>query len=269
MTYLTATIVTYNNPIDMVRNAVQSFLATSLSVKLYLIDNSPNEELKLVCNDERIEYHHTGANIGFGAAHNIILQQADKLGTYHIILNPDIVVEKGTLEGLVAYMDAHRDVAGVNPKITYPNGDVQHLPKLYPTPVNLIIRFVPYLSRCFSGMEKRYMLADVDQDTPYALGILSGCFMMIRSSHFSSLSFDERFFMYFEDFDLSRRLAQNNRLMMVPSVSVIHHYARGSRKSFFLFKTFIRSMVKYFNKYGWLFDPYRKAFNQKILSQFR
>lgn len=253
----------------MVSEAISSFLATSLRVKLYLVDNSPNENLKALCDDERIEYHHTGANIGFGAAHNIILQQADKLGTYHIILNPDIVINKGTLEGLVAYMDKHADVGGVNPKITFADGDVQHLPKLYPSPFDLIIRFVPFLNRCFEGLERRYTLADVNQNVPFEVSIISGCFMMIRSSYFPAFSFDERFFMYFEDFDLSRRLAQKSRLMMVPHVSVIHHYERGSRKSWFLFKTFILSMIKYFNKYSWVFDRYRKAFNKKILNQFQ
>ncbi len=265
---MTASLVVYNNSSEMVQKTIASFLDTQISVRLFVLDNSPDDSLKSLCTDSRTEYYYTGGNIGFGAAHNIILKQAGKLGKYHIILNPDIIIEKGTLERLVDYMNEHNEVGGLNPKIVYPNGDRQHLPKLYPTPFDLMIRFVPLLNKCFAGCEKRYTLANVKREEPYELGIISGCFMMIRSSFFSEFAFDERYFMYFEDFDLSRRLAQKARLMLVPEVSVIHYYERGSRKSWFLFKTLIASMVKYFNKYGWLFDTQRKEFNKKILSQF-
>ncbi len=253
----------------MVEAAIDSFFNTSLSVSLYIVDNSPTDALASLSSDTRIEYHHVGANIGFGAANNVILKQNEKLGKYHLVLNPDIVIEPGTLEALVDFMDKNIDVGGVNPMLKYPGGAIQHVPKLFPTPLDLFRRFVPGLIRIFPRYEQRYTLSLKPADTPYEVNIISGCFMMLRSSLLETHIFDERFFMYFEDFDLSRILSKNARLMVIPHVSVIHHYARGAHKNWSLFKLFIISMVKYFNKYGWLFDKYRRRKNEEILSKFK
>ena len=70
--------------------------------------------------------------------------------------------------------------------------------------------------------------------------------------------------MYYEDFDLSRRIHTKYKTLYYPNVSVIHGYARGASKNFKLFKFFISSAIKYFNKYGWIIDSNRKKVNKMV-----
>ena len=73
---ITSCIVLYRNDIMMLQEAINSFLNTDLNVKLYLVDNSPTDELSILVTDSRIEYIHNAANPGFGASHNVAIQKA-------------------------------------------------------------------------------------------------------------------------------------------------------------------------------------------------
>ena len=90
---VTASIVTYKNKKEVLDAAVTSFLNTGMDVFLYIIDNSPDDTIRQWYNDSRVEYIYNNANIGFGAAHNIIMKDISKLGKYHLELNPDIRYE--------------------------------------------------------------------------------------------------------------------------------------------------------------------------------
>ena len=141
---ISASIVLYKNHRGEVRKAIDSFLDTDIQVRIYLVDNSPTPDLENIINDERVEYFYLNANRGFGAGHNAVLRRPHLLGKYHIILNPDIYFEKGTTEALVEYMDKNQDVGNVMPKVIYPDGSLQYLCKLLPTPMDWIGRmFLP------------------------------------------------------------------------------------------------------------------------------
>ncbi|UVP64891.1 glycosyltransferase [Bacteroides fragilis] len=127
---ITATIVTYKNPDSVLLKAINSFLNTKIEVRLYIIDNSPTNYLKDISHDPRVEYIFMNSNNGFGAGHNVILRDPEKMGKYHLILNPDISFEEGTLEKLYDYMEGKPDVGNVMPKVIYPNGELQYLCKV-------------------------------------------------------------------------------------------------------------------------------------------
>ena len=74
----------------MLQNVILSFLNTDLNVKLYIVDNSPTDEIQKLCKDKRIKYIFNNANIGFGAGHNIAIKKSLNLSKYHLVLNPDI-----------------------------------------------------------------------------------------------------------------------------------------------------------------------------------
>ena len=142
---VTASIVTYKNKKEVLDAAVSSFLNTDIDVFLYIIDNSPDDTIREWYDDPRIEYSYNNANIGFGAAHNIIMRDISKLGKYHLVLNPDIRFKEGTIECLYEFMEENPDVGNCMPRIIYPNGDLQYLCKLLPTPRDWIIRmFLPF-----------------------------------------------------------------------------------------------------------------------------
>ena len=80
--------------------------------------------------------------------------------------------------------------------------------------------------------------------------------------------YDENFFMYFEDWDLSRRVHKNFKTIYFPSVFVYHGYDSGANKNIKLLFIFLHSAYHYFNKWGWFFDKKRKKINSIALSQF-
>jgi GT2 family glycosyltransferase len=97
---------------------------------------------------------------------------------------------------------------------------------------------------------------------------LSGCFMLLRTSALIDVGlFDERFFMYPEDVDLTRRIAARYETIFFPHVSVYHEHGAASRKSLKMFAVHFFNMVRYFNKWGWLVDPGRRELNRKTLAQ--
>ena len=115
-----------------------------------------------------------------------------------------------------------------------------------------------------------YELRKVKKDVIYNAPILSGCFTLFRMSAVKEVGvYDDRFFMYFEDWDLSRRMHQKYETVYFPKVSAFHGYESGANKNKFLFKVFVTSARKYFNKWGWFTDPYRASVNKQTLNQFK
>ncbi len=267
---LSASIVIYNNPISMLKKAIDSFLNTSIDVKLYLIDNSPADELKKFASlDSRIEYIHNPSNPGFGAAHNIAIKKSISEKTaYHLVLNPDVYFDSTILKKIIKYMDINADVGLLMPKVLYPNGKIQYIARLLPTPWDLFARrFIPIKSY-LEKLNRRYELTFFDYTSVIEVPFISGCFMFLRTEILHKTGcFDEAFFMYLEDADLSRRIGMVSKTVLFPQVSITHEYQRGSHQSFKLLVIFICSVFTYFNKYGWIFDTYRKKINQQTLQE--
>lgn len=238
-----------------------------MDVKLYLIDNSPTDNLRYLSNiDERVEYIYNNANLGFGKAHNIAINKSITDGTsYHLVLNPDAYFEQGVMEELHEYMQANQDVANIIPKTFYPNGKLQYLCNLLPTPIELIARrFIP-LDKMVQKINHKYELHDFDYDKILNVPFLNGCFMFLRVEHLKNIGlFDENIFMYMEDTDLNRRLHAKYKTIFYPKVSITHVHERGSHKNKSLLIAHIKSTIYYFNKYGWFFDSFRREKNREV-----
>jgi len=262
-------IVTYQNKDGTLKKCIDSILGANLRIKLYIIDNSPMDKIRLFCNSPKINYIFNNANLGYGKGHNIVIKQTiQQKIKYHLVLNPDVYFGKGTIEKLYNFMENNPDIGLSMPKISYPNGSVQYLCKLLPTPMDLIWRrFLPaskYLDKRNFLYELRFTGYDKIMDVPY----LSGCFMFIRTEALSRVGlFDERFFMYFEDTDLTRRIHKHYRTVYCPEVSVFHQYQKGSYKNWKLLKYHVQSAIRYFNKWGYFFDKDRQVINRNILKK--
>ena len=234
------------------------------------MDNSPSDELKNIVamypNNE-IHYIFNNANMGYGKAHNIAIKKSIEQNLpYHIILNPDIIIEKGALEKLTDYMEQHLEVGNIMPKIIYPNGELQYLRKLLPSPIDLIFRrFIP-VKKWKDAINKRYELHSFGYDKIMNVPNLSGCFMFLRTEVLKQVGlFDENIFMYLEDIDLNRRIYSKYQTIYYPEATVIHEHQKESYKSKKLLKAHIKSAIYYFNKYGWFFDKERTYINKKTL----
>lgn len=234
---------------------------------IYIVENTPVPEHRSLGNNEDIVYTHV-ENRGYGAGHNIALRAAIASGKkYHLVVNPDVRWDGDVIKELVAYMDANQDVAQTMPKTFYPDGSLQHTCRMLPTPLDMLCRrFIPEWL-CRKRM-KRYLLPaeayDHELNGPYLLG----SFMLLRTSVLQSEgTFDEQFFMYPEDIDMTRRLHRNWRTMLVPHVSIIHDHAAQSRTSLRMMRIHIMNMARYFNKWGWWKDPERRCFNRNLITQ--
>lgn len=267
----TYSIVVYKQTIEELTPTVQSLLKFGLSKVIYIVDNSPNNEIsQLTQLSDCIIYHHLPSNVGFGKAHNWAIKEAIKIGSkYHFIVNPDIYFNEDVISPMLTYMDTHNDVGLMMPKILYPNGKTQYLPKLMPTPKMLIQRRLRSVS---SNMHEKWMrkfeMRSMRDDQVYEVGHVSGCFALARIEALERCgTYDDRFFMYFEDTDLSRRIHQHYKTIYFPFVNIYHEYGNAASKSWRMFYIFIRSLVQYFNKWGWMFDKERRQCNKKFLRQ--
>ncbi len=262
---ISASLVLFHNAPTQYGQAIHCFL-DGCDGFLYVMDNSIAPLQHELFAHPRVRYVHAGKNLGFGKAHNRSIAMATGTSDVHLLLNPDISFDPYVLPELVQFLGANPEVGAVMPQITYPDGSLQNLCKLLPTPVDLILRrFIPS-ERIKAKINQRYEMHELAQDRPSRVPTLSGCFLLIRSDLLARLGgFDERFFMYLEDVDLVRRIGNVAETVYQPSVQVVHAYAKGSYRNRKLLGYHMRSAIQYFNKWGWFFDPTRKIRNRNTL----
>lgn len=260
----TASIVVHNSPRLQLVRALLCLLSSNVE-KIYLIDNGPDSDIAFLrFYSPRIIYRKV-ANEGFGAGHNHALREVilDRKG-YHLVMNADVWWDGEILSTLTGWMERNPDVGIVMPKVLYPDGDLQYTCRMLPTPYDMFAkRFLPkWLTR--RRME-RYLLADHNHDIPIDCPYLLGSFLLFRNKALLDCGiFDQRFFMYPEDIDITRRIHERWKTMYYPLITIVHEHAAASRHSHKMLRIHLVNMARYFNKWGWFFDKKRRLYN-KIL----
>lgn len=231
---------------------------------------SPRLGYGVVSNDHRqgepVEALRSGAdafiinrdNPGYGRAINqlvSLLHHQGRLPGLIGALNTDLAWQQGTFEILIDWMLERPGVSLVVPQLVDPEGVVQFLCKPNPTVLGLFSRrFIPEFLKpgWLRRYDQWYVMADRDYDSIFDVPYLSGCCMLMRSEHFLAAGgFDERFFLYLEDADITRALSAYGRTLHLPIVSVVHHWGRGNHQSFRLTLVNLHSVWLYFSKWGW------------------
>lgn len=261
---LTASIVTYKTAVSELQTIVNCALKSSIQL-IYIVDNSPTNDLQTtieLLKSPKLVYIFGQGNVGYGAGHNIAIKKSIERGAkYHIILNPDIIFEENVIDALVQFMDLYPNVGSVMPNVVYPDGTNQRLCKLLPTPYDIFARRLLPKSWTVKRNQK-YEMHFMGYNKIWNCPNLSGCFMFLRTDVLKQVGgFDDRFFMYFEDTDLIRRIHRVSKTAFYPRVTIIHAHKAAHKTSKTLLKISIDSAIKYFNKYGWLFDKERRLFN--------
>lgn len=261
-------LVLYNHTVAEIEPLIQLLRQSKLTNEVYLIDNSPKQtpEFSLL---QVIYIFNNGNNIGYGAAHNIAIRKSIEQNIpYHLVINPDISFEPEIINRITDFMDKNTEIGHLMPKVFYPDGQIQYLCKLLPTPFDLIFR--RFLPESWTRKNRdRFEMRRTGYNKIMAVPYLSGCFMFLRTEALKEVGlFDERFFMYPEDIDLTRRIHRKFRTVFYPEVSIVHHHAHSSYINFKMLGIHIVNMIKYFNKWGWFFDRERFEVNKKILKQF-
>lgn len=247
---VTGCIVTHNN-IKTIQNTLDSIFENigSLSFRLYVVDNNSTdgtpefirENYPQVCLIE------PKTNDGFGAGHNLVLPMLSS--EYHIIINPDIVIKDDAIQKMIAYLDSNGDIGALSPKICFPDGREQILGKRSP---KLKYLFASRMRNEHnpSKLLREYAMLDEDLSVTHDIDNATGCFVVFRTEVFKKLDgFDERFFMYFEDADISLRAAQISRVVYYPDAVIYHVWGRESKRNLKLMRIHICSMFKFFFKW--------------------
>ncbi len=264
---MTVSLVTYRHSLAQVRPVVEAVMRSTCVEKLYVVDNSGDGPLRdeLAAEFPSAEYIPLG-NPGFGAAHNAAMRRAAAAGSrIHAVVNPDVDFAPGTLETIDAFFAANADVGLVMPKTVNVDGSMQYNCRLLPTPFDLFARrFLP--RSWIARRTARYEMRDADHGKPFDCGYLCGCFMVFRLACLEEVGmFDERFFMYPEDIDISRRVYDSRwRSVYCPSATVVHAHEAASYKNWRMTRIHVWNMVRYFNKWGWFFDGKRRRINRKV-----
>ena len=189
-------------------------------------------------------------NAGFGKGHNAVLPELRS--AYHFVVNPDITLDDDAISQLCTWMDAHPDVVMATPQLRFPDGTEQYTAKRRPTFLALLARQLPL--PFLKGIETHYLMLDEDLTKPQEIDFCTGCFFVMRTEAFRKMGgFDESYFMYVEDADITRKAQSYGKVMYVPDVHVYHAWHRDARKKWKNFWMQIRSMLHYWCKWGFRF----------------
>jgi len=191
-------------------------------------------------------------NIGFGAGHN--LGGMGRSCRYRLVLNPDVILEPDAITIACTFMDEHPEVGILSPMAVDEKGQQQFLCKRYPSIFDLFVRgFAPgFVKKICDRRLAHYEMRDSCRESVIAgVTIVSGCFMFIRQSVWEqSGGFDQGFFLYFEDFDLSLRIGAFSLLAYVPMVKIVHFGGNTARKGLRHISMFLGSSMRFYRLHG-------------------
>ena len=233
---ITVSIVTFHTAIEELQKCLQSLTSSHIEC-IFIIDNSQEDYIRTFCATQpKVEYIPQD-NIGYGAAHNIaIAKSIARHATYHLVLNSDVYFAPDSINAIESYMDEHPDVGQLIPNTIYPNGQLQHVVRLLPTPaIQILRRFLP--KTWFQKQNNQFLLRNWKHDKPLNVPFHMGCFMFFRKTLFW------------------------------PAITIVHNHQRASYKNRRLLKIHIQSAIHYFNKWGWLVDKERTKWNQMVMKE--
>ncbi len=261
---LSVSLVTYYSDLPTLQRTLDSLVVAcaGLQVELVAVDNSVDEAyadalralLQRYAGDlisSRME--RSSRNDGYGAAHN--RAAALCCAPSHLILNPDVELVPNSLREGLALLTRDAGLVLVAPHVVDGTGAIQYLCKRHPSVRVLCLRaFAPDWLRVQQAQRlANYEMQDAcNGRDSVEIPLASGCFMLLRRAAFDAVDgFDESFFLYFEDYDLSVRLAREGRLQYEPSVRIIHHGGFAARKGWWHMRLFAVSAARFFARHGW------------------
>ena len=227
---VSAVVVSYNSAAYL-PDCVRSLRSEGVD-EVVVVDNASSDASvqTVLATDPAVDVVETGGNLGFGSAANRGVARTE--GDYMLILNPDTVVEPGTVKALVEALVRDPGLAVVGPRMENVDGTLYPSVRRFP---NMGVAF----GHAFLGLvwprnrfTRSYRMLDWDHDRPAAdVDWVGGaCFLVRRSAFDAVAGFDEAYFMYVEDVDLCWRLGRAGwRIGYEPAGRVVHVLAGSSR----------------------------------------
>ena len=265
-----ACIVTYRSDAALLTRAIAS-LAVAVeaaraagalgSASLFIVDNGDGQDREALEGAMAAWPPGAGSialiaghgNVGYGRANNLVLDRLQS--DLHLVLNPDVELATDALAAAMGSLDAHPEVGLLAPAVRGDDGAPQYLCKRYPSVWVLFLRgFAPgALRQRFARPLARYeMREEIGERFVTGVPLVSGAFMLVRTALLKQVGgFDPGFFMYFEDYDLSVRLARVAQVAYEPAARIVHHGGEAARKGWRHVAWFTRSAWRFFSRHGW------------------
>ncbi|MCX4368752.1 MAG: glycosyltransferase family 2 protein [Duncaniella sp.] len=262
---VSVSIVTYHTPLSELDTCLRSLDCREVA-RIYVIDNSRDRLIEEWAVSHPAIIYIANDNTGYGAGHNIALRrELDRDDCeFHLVMNSDLEFEPQAISDIHRYMLAHPDAGTLQPRMTDSDGTKQYTCRRLPSPADVFIRrFLP--KQFFKSMRDKYLLKHLDDTMTWDIPYHQGSFMFLRKDALRAAGlFDERFFMYPEDIDLTRRIHRHYRTLYWPGVTITHHHRAASYHSPRMLWIHVTNMISYFNKWGWLRDEERRRMNDEI-----
>lgn len=255
---LSVSCVVYDTNYEILATTIESLhIAVQEAVKhntlndctFYLINNHPAtpdsfEQVivlakSLFTNIEIINGH---GNIGYGRANNLAINNSQS--ELHLILNPDVKIDTAAIDEGIRFLAQNPDVDLVAPEATNNLGENEYLAKRMPNPLIILLRGInnSTLNKIFKKQLDWYTYKDkLPTSEPLEIELASGCFMLCRTKILKEIGgFSPEYFLYFEDFDLSLRIAKK---VLLPTMKIIHLGGKAAKKGSNHIKLFISSYL--------------------------
>lgn len=261
---LSISVVSYRSKLDLLRQTLHSVVAAiavaqgsgylaAAQVDIIENDFEPAEELDALAKMANANLICGHGNIGYGLGHNLSL--LDSAADFHLVLNPDVIVEPDALAKALDYMAAHPHVIMLAPLMRSADGRAGHLCRRYPTVLALAMRGLApdWLRKRFAKELAKYEIQELSIDKPTeGIPIISGSFMFCRRAPIAAIGgFSNAFFVYFEDFDLSLRASKVGSIAFAPQVRATHFGGHAARKGIYHLYIFIKGAWTFFKRNGW------------------
>lgn len=263
---LSVSIVTYESDLDVLNNLLTSLVKANTKLaerdainELLIIDNTIDPlPIAKYCKKTLDKFGlssvvHNGYNVGYGKAHNRAIENINS--EFHLILNPDVSLEVDALRNGIEFLNSNPEVVAVSPYATDQYKSELFLAKRYPSLLVLFLRGlnVKWLVNLSSKQIEEYEYQKEQScNDIFSAQLISGCFMLCRTEALKKVGgFDDKYFLYFEDFALSMKLGMVGKLMFLKSMEIQHYGGDASRKGIKHIFYFICSAYKFYRDYGW------------------
>ena len=256
---LSVVIVSYNvkyfleQCLSSLKKAIDGLSLPGDSTEVFIIDNASADGSPDFLEPLFPDFHfiRNKENSGFAKANN----QAIPLcrGAFILFLNPDTILAEDSLDLCVTFFSDHADAGAVGVRMIDGTGRfLRESKRGFPSPATSFFKMTG-LARLFprSKIFSSYYMGHLDEDRIQAVDVLSGAFMMIKKNVLDKTGgFDEQFFMYAEDIDLSYRINKAGfKNYYLPATTIIHFKGESTQKDFRYVKMFYSAMQLFIKKH--------------------
>lgn len=247
-------IVHYKNEKDLF-DCLDSLygLKVSQSYEVIIVDNSENKNLQkplLTKNYKNLQYISSPKNLGYGGGMNLGAKYSK--GEYLFILNPDVVFNNDIISSLISKFKKHKRTGIISPLLYTTNNVIMEQGARELTPLRALIK-LSFIEKLFPNnpISKDYWVKEWKDNSLKEVDSVPGTALIIKKQLFDEVrGFDENFFLYFEEFDLCKRIRERGyKIFIDPTSKLIHKWGTSTKLLKNRDEIFKKSRYYYFKKH--------------------